>query len=203
MRSSFSRRGARLTGVQSCPEATGFRKGPAGSAQPGALPLFLLPCAASSRPKPSSPCVGEASGLCIRPGSVGLALAGIGSGWGGGRGGEEGPDNKGDIQGLCWSRARRMESYSLPERPALAGQSGPYKEMLFSLSQWGWDGALCPQDRAALVGGSRGATRPWAVSGWELGLSMGHFCMLSIPSQPQPASSPHPLYALPLPSALG
>ena len=104
MRSSFSRRGARLTGVQSCPEATGFRKGPAGSAQPGALPLFLLPCAASSRPKPSSPCVGEASGLCIRPGSVGLALAGIGSGWGGGRGGEEGPDNKGDIQGLCWSR---------------------------------------------------------------------------------------------------
>ena len=42
----------------------------------------------------------------------------------------------------------------LSERPALAGQSGPYKEMLFSLSQWGWDGALCPQDRAALVGGA-------------------------------------------------
>ena len=71
------------------------------------------------------------------------------------RGGEEGPDNKGDIQGLRWSRARRMESYSLSERPALAGRSGPYKEMLFSLSQWGWDGALCPQDRAALVGGAR------------------------------------------------
>ena len=92
-----------------------------------------------------------------------------------------------------------MESYSLPERPALAGQSGPYKEMLFSLSQWGWDGALCPQDRAALVGGSRGATRPWAVSGCELGLSMGHFCMLSIPSQPQPASSPHPTHFQSLP----
>lgn len=85
---------------------------------------------------------------------MGLALAGNGSGWGGGRGGEEGPDNKGDIQGLRWSRARRMESYSLSERPALAGRSGPYKEMLFSLSQWGWEGALCPQDRAALVGGA-------------------------------------------------
>lgn len=99
--------------------------------------------------------MGEASGLFIRLGSVGLALAGNGSGWGGGRGGEEGPDNKGDIQGLRWSRARRMESYSLSQRPALAGRSGPYKEMLFSLSQWGWDGALCPQDRAALVGGAR------------------------------------------------
>ena len=37
----------------------------------------------------------------------------------------------------------------LSERPALAGQSGPYKEMLFSLSQWGWDrgreGSRLPQ----------------------------------------------------------
>lgn len=84
---------------------------------------------------------------------MGLALAGNGSGWGGGCGGEEGPDNKGYIQGLHWSRVSRTESYSLSERPALARQSGPYKEMLFSPSQWGWDGALCPQDRAALVVG--------------------------------------------------
>lgn len=48
---------------------------------------------------------------------------------------------------VCWSR------------PALAGLPGPYKEM-FSPSQWGWDGALCPQDRAALVAVAGGATSP-------------------------------------------
>lgn len=112
--------------------------------------------------------------------SARLALAGNGNGWGGGRGGEEGPDNKGYIQGLRWSWARRMESYSLSERPALARRSGPYKEMLFSPSLWGWDGALCPQDRAPLVVVDWGATRPSAVS-WssQWATSAGSACPLS------------------------
>lgn len=82
-----------------------------------------------------------------------------------------------------------MESYSLSERPALARRPGPYKEMLFSLSQWGWDGALGPQDRAALVVVGRGCQPPLR---WEPGLSMGHFCGLSIPSQPPRVRGPPP-----------
>lgn len=89
-----------------------------------------------------------------------------------------------------------MESYSLSEHPALARRSGPYKEMLFSPSQWGWDGALCPQDRAALVGVGRGATRPsvvsqssqWATSAGSaipLSPSLGAAPTPSVPSTPQ------------------
>lgn len=81
-----------------------------------------------------------------------------------------------------------MESYSLSERPALARRSRPYKEMLFSPSQWGWDGALCPQDRAALVVVGWGAAAPPR----EQELSMGDFCRLSIPSGPGVLQPPPP-----------
>lgn len=75
-------------------------------------------------------------------------------------------------------------------RPALARQQGPYKEMLFLLSQWDWDRVLGLQDRAALVAGGWGCHLPK--------LSMGHFCRLSIPSQPRELQQPliphtHPL----------
>lgn len=66
-------------------------------------------------------------------------------------------------------------------RPALARQQGPYKEMLFLLSQWDWDRALGLQDRAALVAGGWGCHPPK--------LSMGHFCRLSSPYFPIPTHS--------------
>lgn len=60
----------------------------------------------------------------VFPEPVGLALAESGSGCGGGREAEEGPDNKGYIQGLHWSRWRRMESYSLVESSSLGKAAG-------------------------------------------------------------------------------
>ena len=85
-----------------------------------------------------------------------------------------------------------MESYSLSERPALARRPGPYKEMLFSPSQRRWDGALCPQDRAALVGVGRGATRPRLGVGALNGPLLQAQRSLSAPAGLQPPPAPCP-----------
>lgn len=144
--------------------------------------------------------MGEALGCCPA-GLRGAGWQGNGSGWGGGRGGEEGPDNKGDIQGLRWSRARKENGkLQSVERPAQLGAVEPYKEMLFSLSQWGWAEALCPRDRAALVGGAEVPPAPGLCERRDGALNgplLHAQHSLSGPAGPRPPTPEHPSPSVP------
>lgn len=145
----------------------------------------MLPCAASSRPEPPPSLRGR--GLqAVFPEPVGLALAESGSGWGGGCEAEEGLTTRATFKACTGADGGEWKATVSWSRPALARQQGPYKEMLFLLSQWDWDRALGFQDRAALVAGGWGCHPPK--------LSMGHFCRLSIPSQP---GELQPLFPIP------
>lgn len=151
----------------------------AGGSSASTLPFCypVLPPAGLSH---SRPCVGEASGLFFL------------SQWGwlwqrvevGGVGAVEqrrGLTTRATFKACTGADGGEWKATVSWSHPALARQQGPYKEMLFLLSQWDWDRALGLQDRAALV-----------VVGWGK-LSMGHFCRLSIPFQPGELQPPLPI----------
>lgn len=154
----------------------------------------LLPCAASNRPEQQQALRGR--GLwAVYPAPVGPALAGSGSGWGGDCGGEEGPDNKGYIQGLHWSWERRMESYSLLE-PSSLGRAARGLIRKCSLPASGAGMEPCAHRTELPLWRWLGVPLPLRC---EQELSMGHFCRLSIPSQLAAPTSPCP----PTPHCLG
>lgn len=107
----------------------------------------MLPPAGLSH---SRPCVGEASGLFflsrwgwlwqrVEVGVVGAVKQ------------RRGLTTRATFKACTGAGGGEWKATVSWNRPALARQQGPYKEMLFLLSQWDWDRALGLQDRAALV----------------------------------------------------
>lgn len=137
----------------------------------------------------SKPCVGEASGLFILLQWdwlwQGVEVGGVGAV-------EErrGLTTRATFKACTGAGRGEWKATVCWSLPALARWLGPYKEMLFSPSHWGWDGALCPQDRAALVAVGWGCHPPLHC---EQELSMGYFCRLSIPFQSGYEQPPHPM----------